>query len=119
MNDAAESKKSFLEQYDRGAMQLRTCPLCSHAYNESGIELLFEESGVHLVHITCIQCQSKVLNIVTISDIGMSSVGLFTDLNADDVVSFYEKDPISEDDVLRFHHMMNREASALSELLQN
>ncbi len=110
---------SFFDKLQQGVSYMRNCPLCDESYTEQGVDVLFEQAGVHLVHITCEVCSGKVLTIVTLSSIGMTSVGLFTDLHPDDVVRCYDKEPISEDDVLHFHHILNKQSQPFSSLLQS
>ncbi len=117
MRSTKKTNSSFFDRLQGGVAQVRECPMCGKSYSEQSVDVLFEEHGVHLVHITCVSCHSKILNIVTISQMGVSSVGLFTDLSADDVVTFYEKEPISEDDVLSFHNAVNIHSKKLSHLL--
>lgn len=118
MGSKKQINKSLIDNLQNGAPHMRECPLCNASYKENSADILFEDSGVHLVHITCGKCSSKILNIVTLSQIGMSSVGLFTDLSAEDTIRFYEKEPINEDDVLSFHHVVHAHSEEISNLFQ-
>lgn len=54
-------------------------------------------------HLTCKQCNHAVLAVILESSHGVSSVGLVTDLEAQDAVRVHDADPISADDVVRAH----------------
>lgn len=47
--------------------------------------------------------------VLAASTIGVSSVGMLTDLTADDILRTHEVNPISEDDVLDFHKLISRQ----------
>lgn len=87
---------------------LSVCPLCSHAYGENQADVILDRDNVHLIHITCPSCKNKLVAILAASPIGMSSVGMMTDLTAEDVIRTQDISPVSEDDVLDFHTLMDK-----------
>ncbi len=78
------------------------------------IELASRDT-VHLIHITCADCKNAVMAVVTVSALGMSSVGLYTDLSAADAAVFANAEPITDDDVLAWHEALKHNAAAFSE----
>ena len=82
---------------------MRQCPICTHQYTVDAIAVLEEREGMHLVHITCPSCSNAVLAVVVVSAIGMSSVGVVTDLDVQDVVRLRNRPIFSQDDVLDFY----------------
>jgi hypothetical protein len=94
---------SSLDALQEGLRLMRECPLCNKEYDMDQMNVLDEYGGTHLVHITCPHCLNAVLLIVMISEFGMSSVGIVTDLAPKDVERLERLDPIGEDDVLNFH----------------
>jgi hypothetical protein len=91
--------KSLLE-----SMQLlRDCPGCQQPYNHEMVQVIDEHRGAHLVHAVCEKCALAVLAVVMISELGMSSIGMTTDLSSDDVVRLRQRPPLGQDDVLQLH----------------
>ena len=85
------------------------CPLCKKSYSGKETQIIDEKNGAHLVHITCPHCHQAVLALVVISQVGMSTVGMVTDLNREDVARLCKSDIISEDELLNFHTLLQRE----------
>ena len=76
------------------------CPLCNTHYNPSEADILEQEDGAHLIHVSCSKCSSSIVAVIISSGIGISSVGLITDLSADDVLYFKSGSRVNEDDVI-------------------
>lgn len=81
------------------------CPLCSTHYNPSEAEVLEEKNGAHLIHVACRKCESSIVAVIMTGGIGVSSVGLITDLTGRDVVRFKDAQPISSDDVIEAYEL--------------
>lgn len=97
-------KRSTKEQslFDRLKLT-RECPLCAHAYTSDDVRVLESGDNGHLVHMTCRNCQGAILAMVVASRLGMSTVGIVTDLDPVDVLRLRVVAPVSQDDVLNFH----------------
>lgn len=67
----------------------------------------------HLVHMTCDQCRHALLTVVMTAPGALSSVGVLTDLSADEVLKFRAAAPVSYDDALAFHGMLARDSVLL------
>lgn len=61
-----------------------------------------------MVHLQCQNCLGGVVALIVKGGIGISSVGLITDLTAEDVVKFKEADQITEDDCLAIHQVLEK-----------
>lgn len=85
-----------------GLKMLRRCPLCKQDFGEEAVRIVEQREATHLVHITCPHCQNAVLAVILVSALGMSSVGVLTDLGAAEVSQMRRKSPINEDDLLGF-----------------
>lgn len=90
-----------------GMRLMKECPLCQTDYEFDTIDLIEEDAGAHLVHITCTSCAGNMLAILMMSGFGMSSVGMVTDLGADDVRRLQMQAPISADDVLGLYEALH------------
>lgn len=85
---------------------VRECPVCSTAYRADQVAVLHAAGHNHLVHLTCGACHNALLAMVVVSALGMSSIGVMTDLSAADAVRFGRRLPVSEADLLSFHQVL-------------
>jgi len=74
--------------------------LCNTHYNPSQASILEEADGAHLIHVSCKKCSSSILAVIIAGGIGISSVGLITDLTSDDAMRFKLGSNVNEDDVI-------------------
>ncbi len=82
------------------------CPLCETRYNPMEAQVVGEEGDTHLLHVRCRKCANSILALVLVNHVGVSSVGLVTDLTFDDVLRLREHRRLSADDVLRTHQWL-------------
>ena len=101
----------FSELFEQGFEHLRvisTCPICNARYHSAELKILEERQEAQLVYIQCRKCRSSVLAVVLASQLGVSSVGLVTDLSGDDVLKFRRQPVVSGDDVLDLHEAIRQ-----------
>jgi len=79
---------------------LTHCPLCQTPYEDQSVRLLGEDGMARMFHLTCSHCSHSVLAVILENNSGISSMGLVTDLEAQDALRFQEADPITADDCL-------------------
>jgi hypothetical protein len=89
---------------------LAHCPLCQAAYGDGAVRLLGETTSTlsaqgtsRMFHLTCSKCSHAILAVILESAHGVRSIGLVTDLEAQDAVRMHDAAPLSADDVLRAH----------------
>jgi hypothetical protein len=102
--------------YDEGIKLISYCPLCESSYNPQQTRVLGEKEDSHLLHIQCGNCSNAILALVLISAVGVSSVGLVTDLAHDEVDRFKDAAAISTDDVIEVHHLLQNEEQMFHKL---
>lgn len=98
-------------QYNKpleGLSLVSYCPLCSTNYNPKDARLLEEKDGAHLIHLQCSNCSSSIVAVIISGGLGVSSVGLITDLTGNDVVKFKNARYINEDDVIEAYRSITR-----------
>jgi len=83
-----------------GLRLISKCPLCSEQYQPFQASIVEEKAEAQLVHIKCRRCESAVVALIVDGQLGLSSIGLITDLSSDDVELFKDAEPIQEEDVL-------------------
>lgn len=74
--------------------------------------MLEERDEAHLVHIQCSSCGSSIVALIMNSAIGLTSMGLVTDLTGDDVLRFKDEAAVTADDVLGFHQVIEDGATS-------
>lgn len=72
--------------------------------------MLDERDEAHLVHIQCSQCGSSIVALIMSSALGITSVGLVTDLTGDDVLRFKDELPVSADEALQVYELLTARA---------
>lgn len=91
-----------------GIRLITACPLCNTHYNFLEAKVLDARGENHLLYLQCVKCFTAIVVLVLMSDVGMSSIGLVTDLTSDDVVRFKSVEPVSSDDLLILHGSLKR-----------
>lgn len=90
-------------------MQLVTrCPFCSAEYDLDGAQVIGEENDATMVYITCSECESSIVAIVAMSGLGIVSLGLVTDMTAEDTKRFNAEKQISSDDLLMIYELVQK-----------
>lgn len=97
---------------------ISTCPLCNTQYNPLSAKVLEQRDDAHLVHIQCRRCESSIVAVVVMGGVGVSSVGLITDLTSDDVLRYKDKDSMTDDDLLSLYQEVSSDTFA-QQLLQS
>lgn len=85
------------------------CPVCSLRYNPLEAKVIEEANNAHLIYIKCRHCQAAILALIFANSLGISSVGIITDLNSDEIIKFKSAEPINCDDVIEIHQLLNRQ----------
>lgn len=108
-----KSRKSIdSHSMQEGLKLMRNCPICKQEFSEGDIKIVEKQGDSSLVHVTCAKCLNAVLAVILISPFGMSSVGVITDLDEQDVMRMNNKASISEEDVLNFYQFVESVDSA-------
>jgi hypothetical protein len=89
------------------------CPLCHAVYQASEIRLLGEKGPARLFHCTCAACGHAVMAIVLEANGAVSSVGLVTDMEAQDALRFRQALSVSTDDCLAIHELLEKNSRDL------
>jgi len=105
------ANERFLNHLAPDGMKLiASCPVCAEPYNPIEAKVIEEKDTLHLLHIQCKSCGSAIVSVVFSDGFGVSSMGLVTDLTAEDVAGFKDASPIAADDVMEMHRLLERSA---------
>lgn len=97
MNDFSGS--NFHKPMD-GLKLVSRCPVCQTEHNPIETSILDEIEESHLLYIKCRKCDSGVVASVTPSVLGVASLGVVTDLSANEIRQAKDWGLVNEDDVL-------------------
>lgn len=87
---------------------INRCPICSALYDIDKAKLFGKNENATLVHLTCTKCASYFVAMVLLVGQGVSSVGMVTDLSFDDVNRLYRKEPITTDEIIDGHELIQK-----------
>jgi hypothetical protein len=82
---------------------LMQCPVCGKSFQSARVLVVAEDAERTTLHIGCDDCQATSLVFVSNGQWGVMSVGMLTDLVAEDAKTFFGKEPISSDQVLEVY----------------
>jgi len=102
--------------FDESIKIISFCPVCNAKYNPIEAKVLEEKDEAHLVHIKCRRCQSNVVALILTSNLGISSMGIVTDLDSEDVIKFKSSKAVSADDVIDIYKILQSKSKILYEL---
>lgn len=83
----------------------------------SKIRLLGEKGSTRLFHCTCTACGNAVIAIVLENGGAVSSIGLVTDLEAADALRFQAVLPVSSDECVATHRLLETDSNAFCRLV--
>ncbi|MBI4427033.1 MAG: hypothetical protein HY569_00925 [Candidatus Magasanikbacteria bacterium] len=89
-----------------GLRLMNQCPVCKGDYRADQKNILEEKNEAHLVHITCPHCSNSIVAVIVTTPVGLSSVGMLTDLAAGDVSRLSHCGSISEDELFACHLLL-------------
>lgn len=93
---------------------INKCPICSAEYDTDKAELFATHDHAYLVHMTCGTCRSYFVAMIIAVGQGLSSVGIVTDLNIEDAKRLHGSEPISLNEVLEAHAVVQSKKFHLS-----
>jgi len=106
------------QQSDENLRMISHCPLCHQAYNPVKAKVLEERGDSHLLYIKCQRCHCAVLALVMASSMGVSSIGLVTDLQSYEVARFDRLGPVTDNDLLAGYEQIGQ-SEFLAELTRS
>jgi len=99
----------FFNLFNQNQSIVTNCPVCHERYNPLEMKILEQRVETNLIHIKCRHCNANVLAVVTANGIGVTSIGLITDLNEDEVLKFKDSQAIGCDEIIEAHKFLSKE----------
>lgn len=103
------TSKSKPDSWREALRFISRCPVCNTAYEGDHAKLFAKNNAASLVHITCANCQSGFVAMILIMGHGLSSVGMVTDLNFEDVKKLHLAEAINLDEIIEWHTQIHDE----------
>jgi len=100
MRDIIPPLSNFNQLPEETLKLVSYCPVCHYHYNPLEARVLDESEGAHLIFVRCGRCKSAIVALILNGSFGISSVGLVTDLDGDEIDKFRELSSITADDVI-------------------
>jgi len=88
------------------------CPLCRVTYLEAQIRFCSDLGSAKVYHCTCLACAHAMIAVVMENSGWSSSIGMVTDLSAEDVKRLDHETSVSADDCVRFHDDLEGQTKA-------
>jgi len=96
------------------------CPFCSAEYELEGAKIIGEEDDSTMVYVTCSECESSIVAIVAMSGLGIVSLGLVTDMTAEDTKRFIGGQNVTSDELLSIYELFEKKSDqAIQELTKS
>ena len=80
--------------------------------------LLAQEEKRSTLHLTCEACGASTLVYVSLSPMGVVSLGVLTDLEQTEARNLFQKAPISSDEVLQVHQFLKEYSGGVEALIR-
>jgi hypothetical protein len=87
---------------------IKNCPLCKKNYVETDVKTIEKREDSELIHLSCASCHAGMLAMVMMAPFGIGSIGMVTDLNAEDATRIKHSQPVSGDDVIEFYELLEK-----------
>ena len=102
-------KDNFFNLFNDNPPLISHCPVCGIKFNPLEAKVIREGNSAHLIYIKCRHCQASLLALISAGNLGISSVGLVSDLSSEDAVKFQDFPNVSFDDVIEAHQYLTKE----------
>lgn len=83
------------------------CPLCNKEYAPANLKVVEQAGETILAHSSCPWCQGAVLSLLHKDFMGITLIGLVTDLNYEDAIKLKDRAAVNEDDVLILYESLS------------
>ncbi len=99
------------------AKMFAECPACQKTYPEHAVRRLGERDGAEIYHCSCKSCGHAMLALVFEQGGLLSSIGMMTDLEMSDALSFCKAIPLAQAECVEMHGILEKQSKALCQAL--
>jgi hypothetical protein len=90
------------------AKLVSACAVCDKKRTPIEVKVIGEHEDASLVHATCGRCGCATISLVLARGSAATTLGIATDLSAEDVARLRAEAPVSVDDVIDLHTYLER-----------
>ena len=87
------------------------CPICQSKSSTFNIKIIEEREEAQLTYIKCRKCEGRLMALIVAQGPMVSSFGLITDLDENDILKFKNSGALKEDDVLKIHDFFKQHSN--------
>lgn len=103
-------------EFDEHVNFVSRCPFCSAEYDLDGARVIGEEEDATVVYVTCSKCESSIIAMVAMTGLGIVSLGLVTDMTAEDTKRFFGGKEVTSDELLSIYELLKEDTNAIKAL---
>lgn len=103
-------------EFDENVHFVSRCPFCSAEYDLDGARVIGEEEDATVVYVTCSKCESSIIAMVAMTGLGIVSLGLVTDMTAEDTKRFFGGKEVTSDELLTMYELLKKDTNAIKAL---
>ncbi len=103
-------------EFDNHAHFVSRCPFCSAEYDLDGAKVINEEENATVVYVTCGECESSIVAMVAMTGLGVVSLGLVTDMTAEDAKRFFKSKEVTSDELLKIYEVLKKDTNVVKSL---
>ncbi|HLD20274.1 MAG TPA: hypothetical protein VJB93_03455 [Patescibacteria group bacterium] len=107
------SQSSYSQSLDNFRL-VAFCPLCNAQYQPNQASILEQKDDANLIYVECSECGASIIALVVMGLMGISSIGLVTDLTERDIRRFQNAYALSSDDVLDLHQALQQKNAVVA-----
>ena len=100
-------------QFSKMLDTVKSCRLCGGKYTSEQIQLIDRTETGTVAHATCGQCCHSTLVFMGKTNHGLGFLGLSTDLSEADAKRFKTGEPVSENQLLAAHRLLEKDSRSL------
>ncbi|NMB47948.1 hypothetical protein GYA13_00695 [Candidatus Kuenenbacteria bacterium] len=82
------------------------CPLCNKDYTPRDLKVIEEAGETILAHSSCPACRGAILSLLYKDMLGITLLGLATDLDYNDALRLKDGEPVEPDEVLWLYQFL-------------
>lgn len=105
---AQELTPSHSSQPTDALQAITHCPWCEQAFKNLQVSLLAEQDSRQLFHFQCQNCQVNIVALISLAGLVVTSVGVVSDLEREDVHFFLQSQPVQVDEVIQLHQLLGQ-----------
>lgn len=84
------------------------CPLCNKEYKPTNIKIVKNTENTILTHSNCPRCRGGIMSLLHQDVMGLTLIGVATDLDYQDVIKMKKNTIITDNDILDIFKQLNQ-----------